>query len=131
MLSKSAGKFIYFLDFGEFLLLLCGIQMILTLVDMMERHIDRIRIFKAQASPAYMSLTYINDPVSHAFDCTKKAALGISREPEFKSDFEQIQDKCRHFAVDLLHACRNSKDVEIILDDPRDKSRNKIGVRNR
>ena len=92
--------------------------MIPTLVDMMERHIDRIRIFKAQASPAYMSLTYINDPVSHAFDCTKKAALGISREPEFKSDFVHIQEKCRLFAVDLLNACRNSKDVEIILDDP-------------
>ena len=105
--------------------------MIPTLVDMMERHIDRIRIFKAQASPAYMSLTYINDPVSHAFDCTKKAALGISREPEFKSDFVHIQEKCRLFAVDLLNACRNSKDVEIILDDPRDKSRDKMGVQNR
>lgn len=46
-------------------------------VDMMEKHIDRIRIFKAQASPAYMALTYIHDPISHAFDYTTKAALGI------------------------------------------------------
>ena len=94
-----------------------------SVVDMMERHIDRIRIFKAQASPAYMSLTYVDDPVSHAFDCTKKAALGITREPEFKTDFQLIQEKCRHFAVDLLHACRNSKDVEMVLDDPTNKSK--------
>ena len=44
--------------------------------DMMERHIDRIRIFKAQASPAYMALTYKTDPVSFAFDFTKKAQNG-------------------------------------------------------
>ena len=41
--------------------------------------LDRIRIFKAQASPAYMALTYIKNPITHAFDCTKKAALGMIR----------------------------------------------------
>ena len=57
-------------------------------------------------------------------------SLGITREPEFKSDFQQIQEKCRHFAVDLLHACRNSKDVEMVLDDPIHKSvKNSVKIR--
>jgi hypothetical protein len=86
--------------------------------DMMERHINRIRIFKAQASPAYMALTYLNDPVSHAFDCTKKAEIGIVREPEFRQEFEESQQKCRNFAVALLNSCRNSAEVEMVLDDP-------------
>ncbi len=103
----------------------------------MERHIDRIRIFKAQASPAYMSLTYVNDPVSHAFDCVKKAKLGMRREPEFRlafpvlnlltsgsnlfinrQDFEETQAKCKSFAVAILDSCRNSAEVEMVLDDP-------------
>ncbi len=71
--------------------------------DVMERHIDRIRgktkfkskiylkhlisisiplaVFKAISSPAYMSLTYEDNPVDHSFDYSKKAALGMRREP--------------------------------------------------
>ena len=72
----------------------------------------------AQASPAYMALAYVNDPVSHAFNFTKKAQLGIAREPEFKKDFIETQQKCRDFAVNILNSCRNSTEVEIVLDDP-------------
>ena len=74
--------------------------------------------FLAQASPAYMALAYVNDPVSHAFNFTKKAQLGITREPEFKKDFIETQQKCREFAVNILNSCRNSTEVEIVLDDP-------------
>ena len=65
-----------------------------------------------------MALTYVNDPVSYAFDFTKKAADGIVREPEFKKDFEETQQKCREFAVTILNSCRNSAEVEMVLDDP-------------
>ena len=64
-----------------------------------------------------MALTYPSDPISHAFDCTKKAALGIRREPEFKTDFLETQQRCRDFAVAILNACRNSREVEMVLDD--------------
>ena len=81
--------------------------------------------FSAQASPAYMALTYVNDPVSHAFDFTKKAALGIVREPEFKKDFEETQQNCRRFAVTILDSCRNSAEVEMVLDDSSTNSEEK------
>lgn len=64
-----------------------------------------------------MALTYVNDPISHAFDCTKKASLGIKREPEFKKDFEEAQRGCRAFSVAILNSCRNSAEVEMVLDD--------------
>ena len=64
-----------------------------------------------------MALTYVSDPVNHAFDCTKKAELGIRREPEFKQDFVETQQRCRDFAVAILNVCRNSREVEMVLDD--------------
>ena len=85
--------------------------------DMMERHIDRIRVFRAMASPSYMALTYIDDPVEHAFNMAKRAALGMLREPEFKSEFIEIGQKCKAFAVAVLNSCRTSSEVEMVLDD--------------
>ena len=83
----------------------------------MERHIDRIRVFRAMASPSYMALTYINDPVEHAFNMAKRAELGMRREPEFKSEFIEIGQKCKTFAVAVLNSCRTSSEVEMVLDD--------------
>ena len=85
--------------------------------DMMERHIDRIRVFRAMASPSYMALTYINDPVEHAFNMAKRAELGIQREPEFKDQFIEIGKTCKAFAVAVLNSCRTSGEVEMVLDD--------------
>ncbi len=55
---------------------------------MMASHIERIRSFKAVASPAYMAMTYCKDPIEHAFDYSLKAEMGMRLEPEFKSEFE-------------------------------------------
>ena len=85
--------------------------------DMMERHIDRIRVFRAMASPSYMALTYLNDPVEHAFNMAKRAELGIQREPEFKDQFIEIGKTCKAFAVAVLNSCRTSSEVEMVLDD--------------
>lgn len=79
---------------------------------MMETHIERIRTFKAMASPAYMAMTYTNDPVDHAFDFTQQAETGMLREPEFKSEYATVRDVCSKFAVDVLDNCRNSYEVE-------------------
>ena len=84
---------------------------------MMERHIDRIRVFKAMASPSYMAVTYTNDPVGHAFNMAKRAEIGIRREPEFKDEFIEIRKKCKAFAVNVLNSCRTSSEVEMVLDD--------------
>ena len=83
----------------------------------MERHIDRIRVFRAMASPAYMAMTYAKDPVSHAFKLAKRAELGIKREPEFRSDFINIGKGCRQFAVAVLDSCKTSTEVEMVLTD--------------
>ena len=83
----------------------------------MERHIDRIRVFRAMASPSYMALTYINDPVEYAFNMAKRAELGIQREPEFKDQFIEIGKTCKAFAVAVLNSCRTSAEVEMVLDD--------------
>ena len=85
--------------------------------DLMERHIDRIRVFRAMASPSYMALTYTNDPVEHAFNMAKRAELGIQREPEFKDQFIEIGKTCKAFAVAVLNSCRTSSEVEMVLDD--------------
>ena len=84
---------------------------------MMERHIDRIRVFQAMASPSYMAVTYTDDPVGHAFNMAKRAEIGILREPEFKEQFIAIRKKCKSFAVAVLNSCRSSSEVEMVLDD--------------
>ena len=83
--------------------------------DVMETHIERIRSFRAMASPAYLAMTYSKDPVEHAFDFTAKADVGMQREPEFKSDYTTVRTNCRQFAVDVLDSCRNSAEVEQVL----------------
>ena len=49
--------------------------------------------------------------------CDRIHFLTFSREPEFKKDFEETQQKCRDFAVAILNVCRNSREVEMVLDD--------------
>lgn len=54
-----------------------------------------VPVFKAISSPAYMSLTYEDNPVDHSFDYSKKAALGMRREPgedHFPTNFNLLQD---------------------------------------
>ena len=93
--------------------------------DMMERHIDRIRVFKAMASPSYMAVTYTDDPVGHAFNMAKRAEIGILREPEFKDEFIEIRKKCKSFAVAVLNSCRTSSEVEMVLDDTNSSGKGK------
>ena len=91
----------------------------------MERHIDRIRVFKAMASPSYMAVTYTDDPVGHAFNMAKRAEIGILREPEFKDEFIEIRKKCKSFAVAVLNSCRTSSEVEMVLDDTNSSGKGK------
>lgn len=84
--------------------------------DFMETHIDRIRSFKAMASPSYMAMTYAKDPIEHAFNFTCSAELGMHREPEFRTEYNSVKEKCRNFAVSILDSCRNSAEVEQVLN---------------
>ena len=86
--------------------------------DLMESSIERIRRFRAVASPAYMAMTYTKDPVEHAFDFAQQARLGLAIEPEFRSEYEIARKRCSEFAVAILDSCRNSYEVELVLNGP-------------
>ena len=82
-----------------------------------------------------MAMTYAKDPVEHAFDFTKRAERGMRKEPEFRyaygkcktlkgmmllpyvrSEYMGVRDGCQSFAVSILDSCRNSTEVEQVLN---------------
>ncbi len=83
--------------------------------DLMARHIERVLNFRAKASPAYQSMTYVKDPVEHAFELTRQAGVGARTEVEFRAEYDAVNEKCRKFAVSILDSCRNSSEVEQVL----------------
>ena len=83
---------------------------------LMERYIDHMGIFKGLSSPSYMVVSYsryARDPVAHAFNMARQAALGIQNEPLFKKQFIDIRKKCREFTVAILDCCQTSFEVEL------------------
>ncbi|XP_040569194.1 short transient receptor potential channel 5 [Lepeophtheirus salmonis] len=83
--------------------------------DFVAHHIDRIRKFKALSSPAYIAMSCKTDPITHCFDFCISANLRIKKEPEFRSEYEEVVEKCKSFAVAILDNCRNSEEVEAVL----------------
>jgi len=51
----------------------------ITSEDLMAARIEGVLNFKAVSSPAYMAMTYLKDPVEHAFDFTGMAQKGMQK----------------------------------------------------
>uniref|UniRef100_A0A2K5E8W9 Transient receptor potential cation channel subfamily C member 6 n=1 Tax=Aotus nancymaae TaxID=37293 RepID=A0A2K5E8W9_AOTNA len=76
---------------------------------------SRINAYKGLASPAYLSLSS-EDPVMTALELSNELAVLANIEKEFKNDYRKLSVQCKDFVVGLLDLCRNTEEVEAILN---------------
>ncbi|RMC07375.1 hypothetical protein DUI87_16840 [Hirundo rustica rustica] len=84
---------------------------------------SRINAYKGLASPAYLSLSS-EDPVMTALELSNELAVLANIEKEFKNDYKKLSMQCKDFVVGLLDLCRNTEEVEAILNGDVEKSHN-------
>ncbi|KAL2095130.1 hypothetical protein ACEWY4_009849 [Coilia grayii] len=82
---------------------------------------SRINAYKGLASPAYLSLSN-EDPVLAALELSNELATLANIEKEFKNDYKRLSIQCKDFVVGLLDLCRNTEEVEAILNGEVDES---------
>lgn len=76
---------------------------------------SRINAYRGLASPAYLSLSN-EDPVMAALELSNELAVLANIEKEFKNDYKRLSMQCKDFVVGLLDLCRNTEEVEAILN---------------
>ncbi|CAM4355284.1 unnamed protein product [Lepidochelys olivacea] len=84
---------------------------------------SRINAYKGLASPAYLSLSS-EDPVMTALELSNELAVLANIEKEFKNDYKKLSVQCKDFVVGLLDLCRNTEEVEAILNGDVEMSHN-------
>uniref|UniRef100_A0AAY4E635 Transient receptor ion channel domain-containing protein n=1 Tax=Denticeps clupeoides TaxID=299321 RepID=A0AAY4E635_9TELE len=82
---------------------------------------SRINAYKGLASPAYLSLAN-EDPVLSALELSNELAVLANIEKEFKNDYKKLSMQCKDFVVGLLDLCRNTEEVEAILNGDTESS---------
>ncbi|XP_013868241.1 short transient receptor potential channel 6 [Austrofundulus limnaeus] len=79
---------------------------------------SRISAYKGLASPAYLCLSS-QEPVMAALELSNELAVLANTEKEFKNEYIKLSVQCKDFVVGLLDLCRNTEEVEAILNgDP-------------
>ncbi|XP_026860391.1 short transient receptor potential channel 6a isoform X1 [Electrophorus electricus] len=81
----------------------------------------RINAYRGLASPAYLSLSN-EDPVLVALELSNELACLANIEKEFKNDYRKLSIQCKDFVVGLLDLCRNTEEVEAILNGEEDEN---------
>ncbi|MBN3277224.1 TRPC3 protein, partial [Polyodon spathula] len=75
----------------------------------------RINAYRGLASPAYLSLSS-EDPVFTALELSNELAKLANIEKEFKNDYRKLSMQCKDFVVGVLDLCRDTEEVEAILN---------------
>ncbi|XP_075330676.1 short transient receptor potential channel 6 [Odontesthes bonariensis] len=76
---------------------------------------SRINAYRGLASPPFLCLSN-EDPVMAALDLSNELAVMANTEKEFKNDYKKLSMQCKDFVVGLLDLCRNTEEVEAILN---------------
>nr|XP_061786364.1 short transient receptor potential channel 7-like [Nerophis lumbriciformis] len=76
---------------------------------------SRMNAYKGLASAAYLSLSS-EDPVLTALELSNELARLANIETEFKNDYRKLSMQCKDFVVGVLDLCRNTEEVEAILN---------------
>uniref|UniRef100_A0AAQ4RMA5 Transient receptor ion channel domain-containing protein n=1 Tax=Gasterosteus aculeatus aculeatus TaxID=481459 RepID=A0AAQ4RMA5_GASAC len=76
---------------------------------------SRMNAYKALASASYLSLSS-EDPVLTALELSNELARLANIETEFKNEYRKLSMQCKDFVVGVLDLCRNTEEVEAILN---------------
>uniref|UniRef100_A0A8D2HZ14 Transient receptor potential cation channel subfamily C member 7 n=1 Tax=Urocitellus parryii TaxID=9999 RepID=A0A8D2HZ14_UROPR len=76
---------------------------------------SRMNAYKGLASAAYLSLSS-EDPVLTALELSNELARLANIETEFNNDYRKLSMQCKDFVVGVLDLCRDTEEVEAILN---------------
>ncbi|CAB3403610.1 unnamed protein product [Caenorhabditis bovis] len=76
---------------------------------------SRINAYRALTSPSLICLS-ARDPILYAFELSWELRRLSYIENEFRSDYEELSQKCQKFCVHMLDQVRGSKELEIVLN---------------
>ncbi|XP_059378007.1 short transient receptor potential channel 7-like [Carassius carassius] len=82
---------------------------------------SRMNAYKGLASAAYLSLSS-EDPVLTALELSNELERLANIETEFKNDYRKLSMQCKDFVVGVLDLCRDTEEVEAILNGDVDKN---------
>ncbi|XP_036379547.1 short transient receptor potential channel 7-like [Megalops cyprinoides] len=82
---------------------------------------SRMNAYKGLASPAYLSLSS-EDPVLTALELSNELARLANIETEFKNEYRKLSMQCKDFVVGVLDLCRDTEEVEAILNGDVDQA---------
>ncbi|XP_037071610.1 short transient receptor potential channel 4-like [Pollicipes pollicipes] len=77
----------------------------------------RVQTYQAMASPSYI-VQSSPDPIYTCFALHSELGRNIHMEREFRTLYEEIQEKTSQFALEFLNYCRSTEEVELILSRP-------------
>uniref|UniRef100_A0A7I4YC87 ANK_REP_REGION domain-containing protein n=2 Tax=Strongyloidea TaxID=27829 RepID=A0A7I4YC87_HAECO len=76
---------------------------------------SRINAYRALASPSFICLS-AKDPILYAFELSWELRRLSYIENEFRSEYQELSQKCQKFSVNMLDQVRGSKELEIVLN---------------
>uniref|UniRef100_F1KU57 Transient receptor potential-gamma protein n=1 Tax=Ascaris suum TaxID=6253 RepID=F1KU57_ASCSU len=76
---------------------------------------SRINAYRALASPSLICLS-AKDPILYAFELSYELRRLSYIENEFRSEYQELSQKCQKFSVNMLDQVRGSKELEIVLN---------------
>ncbi|XP_016327280.1 short transient receptor potential channel 7-like [Sinocyclocheilus anshuiensis] len=82
---------------------------------------SRMNAYKGLASATYLSLSS-EDPVLTALELSNELARLANIETEFKNDYRKLSMQCKDFVVGVLDLCRDTEEVEAILNGDVDQN---------
>ena len=83
--------------------------------DSLRHSLLRIHMFRALASPAWISLTS-SDPILSGFKLSWELQYLARHENEFKDTYLELARSCKKYACDLLDQCRSTEEVIAVLN---------------
>uniref|UniRef100_A0A4W6EGS6 Transient receptor potential cation channel subfamily C member 7 n=1 Tax=Lates calcarifer TaxID=8187 RepID=A0A4W6EGS6_LATCA len=89
---------------------------------------SRMNAYKGLASAAYLSLSS-EDPVLTALELSNELARLANIETEFKNDYRKLSMQCKDFVVGVLDLCRDTEEVEAILNGDCGPVRVKLAIK--
>lgn len=76
---------------------------------------SRINAYRALTSPSLICLS-ARDPILYAFELSWELKRLSFIENEFRTDYEELSQKCQKFCVHMLDQVRGSKELEVVLN---------------
>ncbi|CAJ0580585.1 unnamed protein product, partial [Mesorhabditis spiculigera] len=76
---------------------------------------SRLNAYRALTSPSLICLS-AKDPILYAFELSWELRRLSYIENEFRSEYQELSQKCQKFSVNMLDQVRGSKELEIVLN---------------